>query len=379
MMVLRGARCRGWGGPGWPAAKLAGLALMLGLVACSPIESYRSLTGVARNDPDPATAPFTQNLAAGEVMGYPNLATVPPPPTRATSAAERQKLTQTLIAERTETQSDAIKGVPPAPPPTVVPPSGKSIGSSAAKPTGETASPIAATAAALVAATPAAQPAASPSVAPSAAPVPAKTAHPMPELGHRPARQPAEPPPRESSLQMPQVSAVPEPEKPRPPLPPPQLPGSPPIAAVSPAPPPETAVAGMPVPPPPVPVIADAPPPSSVKPLARRPAAPTLVAALELPGTPPRIDDDARAQIQRVAALYNEQPRPVRVVAYAAAAVPGAPGGEPLAGYHAALERAQAVAAALRAAGIPADKVQAEASPAAGASPPERIEIQMMP
>ena len=364
-MVLRGARCRGWGGPGWPAAELAGLALALALVGCSPIESYRSFTGVARNDPDPATAPFTQNLAAGDAMGYPNLATVPPPPTRATSAAERQKLTQTLIAERTETQSDAIKGLPPAPPPT-----GKPAGSTAAKPAGETVTQLAAT-------SPAA--AATSAAIPSAAPASSKTAHAMPELGHRPARQPAEPPPRESSLQMPQVSAVPEPEKPRSPLPPPHLPGPPPIAAASPAPPPETVVAGTPAPPPPAPVIADVPPPSSVKPLARRPMTPTLIAALELPGTPPRIDGDARAQIQRVAALYNEQPRPVRVVAYAAAAVPGVPGGEPLAGYHAALERAQAVAAALRAAGIPADKVQAEASPAAGASPPERIEIQMMP
>src|SRR4051794_41621782 len=154
-MVLRGARYRGWSGPGWPAAGLAGLTWALALVGCSPIESYRSLTGVARNDPDPATAPFTQNLAAGEIMAYPNLATVPPPPTRATSAAERQKLTQTLIAERTDTQSDAIKGLPASPPPTVAPPSGKSTGSSAAKPTGETAPPIAATAAAPVAATPA--------------------------------------------------------------------------------------------------------------------------------------------------------------------------------------------------------------------------------
>src|SRR5437016_5113862 len=157
-MVLRGARCRGWDGPGWPAAELAGLGLALALVGCSPIESYRSLTGVARNDPDPATAPFTQNLAAGEAMGYPNLATVPPAPSRATSAAERQKLTQALTAERTETQSDALKGLPAAPPPTVPALPGKSTGSSAAKPTGETAPPIAATAAAPVAATPAAQP-----------------------------------------------------------------------------------------------------------------------------------------------------------------------------------------------------------------------------
>src|ERR1700682_855956 len=122
LMVLRGARCRGFGGPGWPAAGraglvLAGLVLAIGLAGCSPIQEYRSLTGVARNDPDPETAPFSQNWAAGEAMAYPNLATVPPPPTRATTTAERQKLTQSLIAERTETQSDALRGLPAAPPP----------------------------------------------------------------------------------------------------------------------------------------------------------------------------------------------------------------------------------------------------------------------
>jgi hypothetical protein len=363
-MVLRGARYRGWGGPGWPAAGLAGLALALASVGCNPIESYRSLNGVAGNDPDPATAPFAQNLAAGEAMAYPNLATVPPPPTRATTTAERQKLTQTLIAERTETQSDALKGLPAVPPPAEKP-----AGSAAAKSAGETATQFAA----------ASPPPAASASAPPAAPASSKTAHATPEFGHRPPRQPAEPPPRESSLEMPQVSAVPEPEKPRPPLPPPRLPGPPPIAAASAAPPPEIVVAGTPAPPPPVPVIADVPPANPGKPLATRPAAPTLVAALDLPGTPPRIDGDARAEIQRVATLYNEQPRAVRVIAYAAAAAPGAPGGEPLAGYHAALERAQTVAAALRAAGIPADKVQAEASPAAGANPPDRIEIQLMP
>jgi hypothetical protein len=177
---------------------------------------------------------------------------------------------------------------------------------------------------------------------------------------------------------MPQVSAVPEPEKPRPPLPPPNLPAPPPLAAAPVSPPPETIVAGIPAPAPAVPVIADVPRPTTVKPQAPRPIA-TLVAALEIPGTPPRIDGDGRAQIQRVAALYSEQPRPVRVVAYAAAAAPGAPGGEPLAGYHAALERAQAVAAALRAAGIPADKVQAEASPVGGVGPTDRVDIQLLP
>ena len=388
-MVLRGARYRGFDGPGWPAAGhaglvLAGLVLAIGLVGCSPIQEYRSLAGVARNDPDPETAPFTQNLAAGEALAYPNLATVPPPPTRATTTAERLKLTQSLIAERTETQSDATKGLPAAPPS-----AGKPVGSPAAKPTVETgaqaattpAAPAAASSVPPVAATPAAPDTANSAPqteAASTASATSKTANAMPELGHRPTKQPAEPPPRESSLQMPQVSAVPEPEKPRPPLPPPNLPASPPLAAAPVSPPPETIVAGIPAPAPAVPVIADVPRPTTVKPQAPRPIA-TLVAALELPGTPPRIDGDGRAQIQRVAALYNEQPRPVRVVAYAAAAAPGAPGGEPLAGYHAALERAQAVAVALRAAGIPADKVQAEASPVGGVGPIDRVDIQLLP
>ena len=345
-MVLRGARYRCRGGPGWPAAGLTGVALALALVGCSPIETYRSVVGVSRNDPNPETAPFTENLAAGEVMAYPNLATVPPPPTHATTTAERQKLTETLVANRTETQAGATGPVPSSGttansnPPDLVP----------------CKSPMTA------------------SANPTAVVMPGS-----PESHQRKRGEPPEPQPRESTLQVPEVRAIPEPEVPCAPLPPPELAAAPPMIPTAPEPPRETVVAGMPVPPPPVPVIADAPPPNPGRPIARRPAAPTLVAALELLGLPPRIDTGARAQIERVAALYNEQPRPVRVVAYAAAAAPGAPGGEPLAGYHAALERAQAVAAALRAAGIPADKIQAEAAPAGDSGPIDRVEIQLMP
>jgi hypothetical protein len=325
---------------------LAGVALALALVGCSPVESYRSLVGVDRNDPNPESAPFTQNLAAGEVMAYPNLATVPPPPTRATTTAERQKLTETLVAHRTETQASATGPAPSSGatassnPPDLVP--CKSPMTASANPTAV--------------------------VTPGG-----------PGFHQRKRGEPPEPQPRESTLQVPEVRAVPEPEVPCASLPPPNLAAAPPLTPTAPARSRETVEAGMPVPPPPVPVIAEVPPPNPGKPIARQPAAPTLVAALELPGTPPRIDDDSRAQIERIAALYNEQRRRVRVVAYVAAGAPGAPGGEPLAGYHAALERAQTVAAALRAAGIPADKIQAEAAPAGDAGPIDRIEIQLMP
>src|SRR5215467_6717760 len=82
------------------AYQLAVLAVALGLAACNPVETWRDWTGASQNDPDPDTTPNTQNLAAGEATDYPNLATVPPPPVRGMTAAEREKLTQSLIADR---------------------------------------------------------------------------------------------------------------------------------------------------------------------------------------------------------------------------------------------------------------------------------------
>jgi len=77
------------------------------------------LTGVARNDPNPATAPFTQNLAAAaEIMAYPNLAT------RAAAADPGDQHGRAAEADadadrRAHRHSiDAIKGLPASPPPT---------------------------------------------------------------------------------------------------------------------------------------------------------------------------------------------------------------------------------------------------------------------
>jgi hypothetical protein len=200
-----------------------------------------------------------------------------------------------------------------------------------------------------------------------------------PEPGHRKASEPREPPARESSLQMPEVRSIPEPEKPRPPLPAPNLPSLPRVAAAAP-PLPEAVATPLPVEAPPVPVMAEVPPPPNLpRPQSRRPAPVVPVAALEMPGAPPRLDGNARAQVERVATLYKDQPRPVRVIAYTSPPASGAPGGEPLGSYHAALARAQAVANALRAAGIPADKVQAEAAPAASPASADRVDIQFAP
>jgi hypothetical protein len=406
-MVLCGAGVRS-GGRGRPAAACVGLLLMA-LAGCSPIETYRSLTGASRNDPDPETAPFTRNLAEADASPYPNLASVPPPPTRAMSAAERQQLTQSLVTERGAAQTAAA--TPPPVPAAPVPPSDRqqviqslaaARNAALAAATPPAASPPPAPAAPPPSTVAAATPPPAPLVAP-AAPAPTAVTSPPPAAApaaqptapgpsaaaaassasrfgprgaatnRRQMNEPPEPSPRDSALAMPEVRSVPEPEAPRPAPPPPHLP-APPAIASSAEPPPAAVASAAPLPPPPVPAIVAPPPPSLGRTDARRAAAATgTLATLDVAGTPPRLDDNAQGQIARVAALYKEQPAPIRVTAFAA---PAASGGDALANYQAALERAKVIAKALTAAGIPADKVQSEATPAGAAASPDRIEIR---
>ncbi len=310
------------------------IVLGVALSGCSPIETWRSLSGVNKNDPDPRTAPFSGNLAEAEAAPYPNLADFPPLPTRATNAAERQKLTQSLIADRTALAADS----PPAPTRPVMAPAN-------IQPASPAASALAA--------------------APSASSPPRTALNPA-QSARRATGEPPEPRPLDSTLQMPAVRSVPEPEAARPPPPPAALPAVPRPVVVA-EPPPAAVASAMPQPAPPVPVLTPvAPPPAAARPEPKRAPAATTVATLEI-----RAGQD-RAQIERVAALYKDSPGAVKVLAYAAAP---AAGGDPLDSYHAALERAQAVAKALADAGIPAGKIQTEAAPA-GARAAGRVEIQ---
>ena len=61
--------------------------IVLGIALGGCVETWRSLSGANKNDPDPQTAPFSNNLADAEAAPYPNLASVPPPPVRATGAS----------------------------------------------------------------------------------------------------------------------------------------------------------------------------------------------------------------------------------------------------------------------------------------------------
>jgi len=137
------------GSPRRKVHRVAMLAAVLGLVACNPVETWRDWSGASKNDPDPETARNTQNLAAGEAADYPNLASVPPPPNRALTAAEREKLTQSLIADRTNAKySDerlragfpAVSAPAPPPPPPPVP---EAVNPAPAKPGESVAAPSA--------------------------------------------------------------------------------------------------------------------------------------------------------------------------------------------------------------------------------------------
>jgi nicotinate-nucleotide--dimethylbenzimidazole phosphoribosyltransferase len=359
------------------------LAVLIGcgvaVVSCnSAIETVRSLRGINKNDPDPATAPFSGNMAAAEAEPYPNLASVPPPPTRGTSAAERQKLTENLIAERTAAQAFASASAAAQPaatkqtaPSTISQPTPASAEAAATPP-----QPPAATEAAPIAGT---QPPPAPSPV-TATPEPPPATLQSAAVGeaqgryNKNASEPTEALPRDSELRMPQVRSRPEPDIPRPapasprlaPLPSPTPAALSPAAIASAAPQPAPSVPELaPIAPPPAPSLATSVPP-------RAPVATTvaMLDALE-PG-----------QIAQVAARYKEElgspppPQAVRVIAFTA---PPAPGADPLGGYHDALERAQAVAKALAEAGIPEKIIQTEAKPAAGPIAAARIEIQFLP
>jgi len=386
------ARYRGQGSDrklGRRARQAVVAALLLGLGACNPIEGYRHLTGASKNDPDPATTPNTQNLAAGEKAPYPNLATVPPPPTQALTTAELDKLTQSLIAdrknakytsERLQAGFDESAGPPPPPPPPPAPAAATAPSGAGESPAAATSGPKTATA---------------PSVA-GTPPTPGQVAsatQAAAEKGPRKTGEPPEPGPMESSLQSPQISSLPEPQQSQPPPPPPPLlrmpaasagAGKPPAAHL-PAPP---LTAPMPAaiasaefqPPPPPPVL---PPAAATRTAAstgsgksgkQPPAAPVdmRVAQINFAADSITLSDADRQSLGAIVPLYRRDPGKVRVVGYTGV---GNTADQQLNGFQAALDRAQAVAAALAKAGIPRDKILVEAAPAGEDSGQSRAEV----
>jgi hypothetical protein len=318
---------------------LGALLLAAGVAGCGgPIGAWRSLSGADKNEPDPATTPFTENLDKSETGGFPNLASVPPPPIVSTTVADRKKIDEALATQRGSVQAPDAAGHPgsaapgPVPP---MPPIPESI--AAAPPNG----PV------------------------TMAPVPP------------PSRKMDEPPavqPPASTQQSPDIAALPGAETPHPA---PQPLEMAPMPAIAPADlPPPPAAPGNPLPPPAVASLpAAAPSPAAAaRPAPKLPPSGVTVLALDLPAGA-ALPVNERAQLTSVVAQYEQKPGIVRVVAYAAPATGSA---DQLNAFRSALDRAQLVAEALMAAGIPTNKLQTEATPATASVPGGRVEIQLL-
>lgn len=335
-MALRRARRRCGGSAVW----LLGLALAAGLSGCNGmIDTYRSVSGMNKNDPDPSTALFTENLDKAETGSYPNLATVPQPPVIDTTLADRQKLAQNLTTTRGATEANGGTPTPgPVPPPPAIPAS------------------IAAPEMANV----------PPAKQPPQTPIP-----PM-----RPQDEPPTPQPLNSTLQTPTIGNLPGVEASRA-APPPGHPAAMPQPAPSAL--PQAAVqSGNPQPAPPTPTL---PPPQvspqvAALPPPKLPPVPVTVASLDiLPGSS-AFPGDTQSRLTEVVARYKAKPGIVRIVSYAA---PGTGGAEELNSFRGALDRAQIVAKELAGGGIPADKIQTQAAPSSDSAPAGRIDIQLLP
>jgi len=320
----------------------------------NPVEWYRDATGVSQDDPGP-DARNTQNLEKGGEEPYPNLASVPPPPTNALSAAEREKLRNSLAADRANAKyvdnNDQYVAVPPQ----VMP----SPPLNAPEPAGQ---PETATA---------------PAAPVQATPVPASSA-PRPAASPAPTRG-TEAPPQESPLTPPSVRSVPQGETPRSPPPPP---ANVPVRAQtqpSPMPQPPGAASAPPQTAALPPMRASTPPPAFGGASAATPSGVGVtLGTISFAGNSAKLSPQTLAQIREVATLRDQTGGgTIRVTGYSE------PQGEQntmapqLASFSLALDRARAVAAALALNGVPLRSVEIGASPPPPGQPGGVVEMSL--
>ncbi len=349
------------------------LAAAVSLSACSvpdwanPVGWYRDATGASADDPKP-DARNTQNLQKGSDEEYPNLASVPAPPTNALSAADAEKLRNSLAADRANAKYVEGNGQQYVPePPKDMPSPPKNIPD--APTTGQTAQ----------------APAAAVQATPVPAPAPAPAAPRTTTTG-------TQAPPQESSLTSPTVRSVPQGETPRPAPPPPV--GSPartqtqqPVARTqSPvARPVPQQSAALPPPSLPPPSLPPAPPPDpAYDPAfagggsALPPGPGVTLGIMQFAGSTARLSPEMLAQVRDVAALRQQNGGgTIRVTGYSV------PEGEQdtmapqLASFNLALDRARAVAVALTQSGVPARAVEIGATTAPPGQSGGTVEISL--
>jgi len=397
---------------------LAGLAT-LWLAGCSvpdavnPVSWYRDAMGLSADDPSEDTR-NSGNLAAGNTRDYPNLATVPPTPTRALSTAEREALTQRLISDRANAKyiDEQLRGGPSAaaaPPPRPAAPPNVTA-SAAATPAPAAPAPTTPAPAAAVPPTPAPVPEAqaAPAPAPPIAPAPPAVASAPPPAVASATPAPTASPPAAASP----PPALPPTASPSPTAPPPAASGrSAPWVSLN-APPPSAAEQQAAAPPPAAPPTIDAngqphespltsptvrslPEPETPRPapppptlaqggtaqsggtqLAARTPASAPPAAASTAGAPiaqvtfadnsARLSPSDRRIVGEVIPLQRQTGAAFRIVGYAAKG--GSNASQQLANFRMALDRANAVANVLAQAGVASDRILVETAPPTGES-----------
>jgi outer membrane protein OmpA-like peptidoglycan-associated protein len=313
--------------------------------ALNPINWYRDVMGLSADD-DLGDNDNDQNLKEGSKEPYPNLASVPAPPDTALSSIDRDKLVDSLVADRNNAKYSAEDlragrtGVAIPPP--------------AAAVANETA-------------------AAPPSNAAIAAPAPlaptssAAPTQPPPRPGPIP-RRGSEAPPAESPLVSPTVSHEPQGEAA---TPAPQPPTMTPPTRVASATPRTTAPRLRP----PGSAGTEVSAPANAPPAERGPAISYHAADVRFAPGSAALGDKLAGTIAEIVKLHDESGGTIRIIGHGEASGPDAGA----AGFGLALGRAQAVAAALTDSGVAAKDIKIEAAPVAarGGTDVPRAEIYL--
>ncbi|HEV8015878.1 MAG TPA: OmpA family protein [Stellaceae bacterium] len=340
--------------------------------AVNPVSWYRDVTGASKND-DLGDGQNQQNLEEGASEPYPNLASVPAAPDTALSSVDRDKLVNSLLADRVNAQYSADNLHAGEVTGNVPPPSPQTRSGSSAPVSATTAAPSPASAAAPPAPPPASS---TPATPPAPPPPPPQARNPSPATAANPPSKPpprgSQAPPAESSLQSPSIQNLPEPETARPAPPAPHIP------------PPNQ--------------VASAAPPSARAPVLRPPSAQQqqqAAAPADVPATAPthhsgvsyRVADVSfapgsaylsgalRGTISEIVKLHNDQGGKIRIVGFGEATGQNAA----VAGLTLALDRAQAVAVALTDSGVAAADISVESAPvpARGGADAPRAEVYL--
>jgi hypothetical protein len=378
----------------------------IGLGGCSemkssgvdPIDWYRDLSGISADDTKDQ-APNSKNLAEGSKEPYPNLASVPKLPDNAITKADREKIAQSLVADRqnaqyTDEQLHAGQNMAAIPPPSPEPRVAAGPASKPAAPTPVPASKVAAAPASApkIATAPVKQEVLPPPAAPApkvataspqvppepkmaqtaSAPQVAQTTPPRPQAAPKKkaddakkkqatVKRGSEKQPEESALRAPTLGAMPAGEEARTPPP-----------APSEARHVKTRPARTPRP---EELAAAAPSRSDVE--AANPRGNAAAQTVEISFAPgpfrARILPAAHKQLVDVAKIVERNNGRVRVVGYGGAPAQGDAAQREFQAFNAALDNAKAVGVELAKLGVPPNRIDIET--AANVNSPDRAEV----